>query len=118
MNDRLEKALDEVKSDIAKGDSPDSPPKETAKVTTKKTTAKSAAAKKKAPVATASKKKAAKPEGEVITLKAIAKELKIEPRVARKKLRAAKIKNDGRWSWPVGSADVKKVREALTASAE
>lgn len=41
----------------------------------------------------------AKPTPTVITLASICKELKIEPRKARRILRGAKMKNPGRWSW-------------------
>lgn len=56
-------------------------------------------------------KKASK--GEVVTLKEICKGLKVKPSAARKALRKAKVKNPGRWSWPKGSAEIKKVQDIL-----
>jgi hypothetical protein len=49
----------------------------------------------------------------MITLRALASELKIEPRAARVKLRAAELKRDGLWAWKAGSADLTKVRKLL-----
>lgn len=59
--------------------------------------------------------KPAKAEKEMVTLADICKELKIEPRAARKKLRGNEAINvDGqRWSWPAGSAEIAKVKKAL-----
>jgi len=37
----------------------------------------------------------------VVTLRALASELKITPRAARIKLRAAELKRDGLWAWKV-----------------
>jgi hypothetical protein len=50
-----------------------------------------------------------------VTLADVCKELKMEPRNARKKLRTAEnINVDGqRWSWPAGSAELTKVRKLL-----
>lgn len=64
--------------------------------------------KKKAPV-----KNAPKADSDLVTLKALATELKIEPRAARVKLRAAELKKDGTWAWKAGSAELTKVRKLL-----
>ena len=55
---------------------------------------------------------------EIVTLKMICDELKIEPRDARAKLRAnadlmKEHKPRSGWQWVRGSADEKRVREAL-----
>lgn len=63
---------------------------------------------------------------ETITLKAICAELKLDPRVAREKLRMAARepkkfpelakahKPRAAWEWPKGSSAEKQAREALT----
>ena len=51
------------------------------------------------------------------TLKQLCKDLKLDPRLARRKLRDAEMKADGRWSWKTGSNDLKKVEKILTAEA-
>lgn len=61
----------------------------------------------------ASKAKVAKKSEGGISLKHLAKEAKVEPRVARRKLRQAKLSPKGRWSWEAGSPDLAKARAAL-----
>jgi hypothetical protein len=58
--------------------------------------------------------KPTKAEGGVVTLQALAAELKIEPRAARIKLRNAELKREGRWAWKAGSAELTKVRKLLS----
>ena len=53
-----------------------------------------------------------------VTLKQLCKEFKLEPRVARRKLRLAGLKPEGRWSWDKGSAALKKAEAALSANAD
>jgi hypothetical protein len=50
-----------------------------------------------------------------ITLKQLCKDYKLEPRVARRKLREAGLKPEGRWSWEKGSAALKKAETTLAA---
>lgn len=52
-------------------------------------------------------------EENVVTLATLATEAKMSGAVARRKLRDAELKRDGRWSWEEGSKDLKKVREVL-----
>ena len=59
------------------------------------------------------KKKTVAVDG-LITLKALCTELKIKPRAARIKLRAADLKRDGGWAWKAGSAELTKVRKLLS----
>lgn len=49
------------------------------------------------------------------SLKKICQELKLKPHLARRKLRAAKLHADGRYSWTDGSRELAKVREILSA---
>lgn len=54
-------------------------------------------------------------DGEV-TLKAICAELKIEPRIARRKLRKAKLDSHDardRWSWAAGSKQLDQIRDLI-----
>jgi hypothetical protein len=51
-----------------------------------------------------------------ITLKQLCKDYKLEPRIARRKLRLAGLKPEGRWSWEKGSSSLKKAETALAAS--
>lgn len=100
------------------------------KTTAKKTAAKKAPAKKApAPVAKpkvivkkgigATKTKeepAAKADSKAsgdVTLKQLCQELKLKPAMARRKLRAAKMHADGRYSWAPKSDELAKVREIL-----
>ena len=53
--------------------------------------------------------------GNLITLAQLCKTAKVEPRTARRRLRDAKIKNPGRWSWPKGAVP-KGVQAALKGS--
>ncbi|MDH3444338.1 MAG: hypothetical protein OEN50_10475 [Deltaproteobacteria bacterium] len=80
----------------------------------KSTTKKKAKATKK----TAAKKKTANPtkaeptEGELVTVRDIAKAAKVEPRILRKALRRSPIAKPGKsWRWPADHKDLKKVRE-------
>ena len=49
-----------------------------------------------------------------VTLATLCAELKLEPRVARVKLRKEKIAHGDRWEWKVGSAELTKVKKLLT----
>lgn len=51
-----------------------------------------------------------------ISLKDLAKDYKMEARVARRKLRLAGLKPEGRWTWEKGSAALKKAESALAAT--
>jgi hypothetical protein len=51
----------------------------------------------------------------MITLAALAAELKVEPRAARIKLRKAALAHDSRWGWTKGSAELTTVRKLLSA---
>lgn len=63
---------------------------------------------------TSTKKSAAKtPAAEnAITLATICKDLKMEPRKARRILRTAKVKNPGRWAWAT-KAEASKIEKLL-----
>lgn len=55
----------------------------------------------------------------VVTLAELAKDYKIEPTVARQRLRAAGLKKAGRWAWEKGSKELKAAEKALeTVDAE
>lgn len=51
-----------------------------------------------------------------VTLKQLCKDHKMEPRIARRKLRAAGLKPEGRWSWGKGTPALRKAETALAAS--
>lgn len=53
-----------------------------------------------------------------ITLKDLAKDYKMHPRIARRRLRLAGLKPEGRWAFEKGSAALKKAEAALAAKAE
>jgi predicted nucleic acid-binding Zn-ribbon protein len=77
--------------------------------------------KKKAVKKTSAKKVTAKKSNghadeNVVTLKQLCKDMKLDPRVARRRLRAAEMKAEGRWSWPKGSGALAKVEKALAAA--
>ena len=110
MNDRLEKALTEVKAEMSNPET-ESTPEE--KKPVKKTTAKKKVAATTKKPATAKKAKKVVDENQT-SLKDLAKELKLEARDIRRILRKAKIENDGRWSWAKDSGALKKVRDILT----
>lgn len=115
MNDRLEKAIEEVKKEMNQTDEAEET-KSTTEEKPVKATAKKVVKKKTTAVKKTTAKKVAKPEVDdnSVKLKDIAKELKINARDARKILRKEKVKNPGRWSWPDKSADLKKVRDLLS----
>jgi hypothetical protein len=51
----------------------------------------------------------------MVTLATLAAELKIEPKVARSKLRKAEVKRgEGRWAWKDGSAELTKIKKLLS----
>lgn len=59
-------------------------------------------------------KKAKKSEANVVSLSDICQELKIEPRVARRKLRNSDIKKPAAgWEWKPGDTDIDAVKELL-----
>lgn len=82
------------------------------KSSAKKAPVKKAAAKK----APAKKAPAKKSPTDGVTLAQICKELKLEPHIARRRLRTAKLKNPGRWSWPKGDSEINKVKTVLKAN--
>lgn len=58
--------------------------------------------------------KVTKPESDGVTLASILEEIGTDPRVARRKLRGSDIQKPGdSWSWPVGHADIQRVRDLL-----
>lgn len=104
ISDKIEKQLEELKEEM------ESETKGETTMTEKKPAAKKkVAAKKTAPKKAAPKKST---EG-LVSLADLAKEAKIKPNMARRKLRAAGIANEGRWKWEENSASLKKAREAL-----
>jgi hypothetical protein len=130
MVDKLTSALETVKEEMTNGEVPpsdaDKPKTETEendvpkKIVKKKVvTAKKkvVTAKKKTVVASSPVKKTRteKSDENLVTLKALSKELKIDPRAARVVLRKSKTANPGRWSWPVGSGELTKVRKLLSS---
>lgn len=65
-------------------------------------------------------KKATDANGQMVTLADLCKPLKMKPRMARRALRVAKVKNPGRWAWPKGkvpSIITKTLKAAVEASA-
>lgn len=91
---------------------------QTETATKRKPTIKKTAAPKAAPKKKAAAPKAAKSDDKSVTLKDLAKEMKLDPRVARRKLRKAGVGADGRYSWEEGSTALKKAREALASTEE
>ena len=71
----------------------------------------------KAPAVKKIVKKADKPApANVVTLKQLCAELKIEPRLARRRLRNAKLDSHGardRWSWAAGSKQLDQIRDLI-----
>ena len=56
----------------------------------------------------------AKKEPNIVTLADLCKEAKVEPKVARVRLRASKLKkNAGSWEWAKGSATLKDARKVI-----
>lgn len=102
MSDHFQDQLDKVKSSMS---DPTKPIEENDMATKAK---KTPAPKAKAPKA----EKAPKNENSV-SLKSVAAEFKMDPRAARKKLRAKGMKAEGRWAWDKGSKDLDKVRDLL-----
>ena len=91
--------------------------KKTAKKTSAKKVSKKAAAKK-APAKKASKKKApAKAAANGTPLKKICQELKIDPKLARRKLRNSDVfaGREGKERWTFSTAQAEKARQVLTA---
>ena len=82
----------------------------------KKTTAKKKAPKKVAKGNGAAKAAKKEVDPNLVTLKALCKELKLDPRVARRRLRTADLKAEGRWSWQKGSGALSKVQKILSAA--
>jgi hypothetical protein len=63
------------------------------------------------------KVEAKKKEPNVVTLADLCKEAKVEPKVARVRLRASKLKKSSSgWQWQKGSATLKEVRKMITAA--
>jgi len=61
-------------------------------------------------------KKVVKTATNQVTLAEVAKELKMEPRTARRILRNSKVKNPGRWAWDKGSSGLAAAKKALKES--
>lgn len=62
----------------------------------------------------ASSSKSDKSDKNVVRLKDLAKQAKLTEAVARKKLRDADVpRGEGRWSWELGSKNLKTARKAL-----
>src|SRR3990167_2898058 len=56
------------------------------------------------------------PTGEnLVSLSDVCKELKLQPRAARRILRDSKLKHNGRWAWEKNSSDLTKVKSTLKA---
>lgn len=70
----------------------------------------------KKPAQKTAEKKTAVRDG-MTTIQDLCEELNVEPRIARRKLRASDIlkPSDSGWMWKAGHADIKKVRELLKA---
>lgn len=121
MGSKLNEALETVKQQMSDPESAtiadDKPPvaQENDDMSSKK---KSAPKKKAVKTKSASKPREAKVDENVTTLKDLCKSLKIEPRAARVKLRAAEIENPGRWSWKKGSGELTKITKLLSAKEE
>jgi hypothetical protein len=111
--DKLGSALEKVKSQMADPDTAKIEESTTEESTVATKTKK--APKKKAAKTNGAAKKVDKAEDGLVSLKALAAELKIEPRLARVKLRKAEIENPGRWAWKDGSAELTKIRKLLSA---
>ena len=109
MIDKLDDSLEELKNDLNNKQEDTTVEKKTAPK--KKLPPKKAAK----PVAKAAAKPAKEKDPNAVSLKDLCSKLKIEPRDARKKLRKAGIKAEGRWSWTAGSADLKKIESTLSA---
>lgn len=82
----------------------------------KKAPKKKSSAKKKTSAKKVSAKKTNGASENLVTLKQLCKDVKLDPRVARRKLRNADLKADGRWSWEKGSSALKKVTDVLSAA--
>jgi len=109
MIDKLDDSLEDLKSDL--NNNTEGKPVTTKAAPKKKLPPKKAAAKPAKPAKAKTKK-----DPNSVSLKDLASKLKIEPRDARKKLRKAGVKTEGRWSWPAGSADLKKVESILSSA--
>lgn len=104
-----------------KTDTPNASTKENSTVNenSNKSTSKKKVVKKKAAASngngngSAKKKSAAKDTEGMVSLKTLCKELKIDATAARRKLREAGLKPDGRWMWKEGSGDLKKANSVL-----
>lgn len=107
MTDHFQEQLEKVKSSMSDPTKTIEEPEMATKA--KKTTTKKPATEKKA--------KPAKNDN-LVSLKTVAAEFKLDARAARKKLRSGGLKADGRWAWEKDSKDLSKVREILSAKAE
>lgn len=112
MIDRLEEGIEEIKNEMSNKENPVTEEK------TKPAPKKAAPKKKTAPAkkaAAAPAKKTKDKDENLVTLKGLSAQLKLDPRDARKKLRKAGLKAEGRWAWPAGSSELKKIEAALKA---
>lgn len=65
------------------------------------------------PAPTAAEKPKKEVDPNAVALSEICKEIGITGQVARRKLRAAKLAKDGRWSWQKGSKELEQVKALL-----
>lgn len=103
---KLETDLEKVKADLA-----EPPPEPGSRKGVKKVVKKVVKKGKEAKPAKSSN--GAEPEEGQITLATLAAEAEITPAGARRKLRAAELERDGRWSWAEGSKGLAAARKAL-----
>ena len=69
-----------------------------------------------APKAKPAPKAKKEPASNVVTLAELCKEAKVNPKDARVKLRASKLKKSASsWEWPKGSAALKEAKKVITA---
>lgn len=104
--EKLERTLSDVSDDLAKDPEPSEPSKKVKKV------AKAKKVTKKTGKASKSESKKADTEGRIL-LADLASEAKITGASARRRLRAADLSPEGRWSWEEGSKALKEARKVL-----
>lgn len=121
MKETIETQLNQLKQEIEETEmeNTETATPKTSKVPPKKLVIKKGVGAVKPPKATPEKKvakKTPKPQDDsLISLKKLCQELKLKPVLARRKLRAAELHADGRYSWSDGSKELTKVREILSA---
>lgn len=123
MKETIETQLNQLKQEIEETEmeNTETATPKTSKVPPKKLVIKKGVGAVKSPKAAPEEKvaketKAPKPQDDsLISLKKLCQELKLKPVLARRKLRAAELHADGRYSWSDGSKELTKVREILSA---